>query len=276
MAIFSVVHLWAYPWRDYELRQSQIATSEPDPRVAHEPCTSYSGGVWGTSALLDAFNLWDMVKGVARAFKWFFVGRHRREQNVGYMNSSLAIALQPVRRVFALQFPGQENGLSQHPYYFPVNDLSQRRIGGSSTFDDSHTIQEEEAVEREQNFPDKAHLDSSISSFLLIPPNQQHTNPNNHPASNDDTNTTISPSESTTNLQEPCFRADTPRLTLPDFQALEIGLQEESQIKHSEQSEHQNLAPIRRQTQSSVTETMQPLEEPAVNLSQGSLKSPGR
>ena len=270
MAIFSVVHLWAYPWTDYELRQPQVATSEPDQRVANEPVTSYSGGMCGTSALLDAFNMWDMVKGVARAFKWLLVDRRRREQDVSYTNSGLAIALGPVRKVFALQFPGQENGLAHHPYYSPVNDLSQTCIGGSSTSDDSYVTPEEEASGEEENLIDKAHSNPPTSSFLPIPPNQQQTNQNSHAASNNDTNSTILPSDSIIDLQEPCFRADAPQLTLPEFHALEIGLQDQGQIKHGE---HQNLASIKRQTESSISDPMQSLEEPAVSPSRGSLES---
>lgn len=272
MAIFSVVHLWAYPWKDYEIQQPRIATSQSDPRVADEPASSYSGGLCGTSALLDAFNLWDMVKRVARAFKWFVVGRRRREQDVSYTNSGLALALRPVRKVFALQFPGQENGLSLHPYYSPVHDSSQARIGGSSTCDDSGAIEEEAAKEEdeEENFLCKAHPDSPTSSFLPIPSNQQQINQSSHPSSNNDTNATISPSESTMSLQEPCSRADTPRLTLPEFHALEIGLQDHDPIKHGE---HQNLASIRRQTESSITDPMQSLEEPAASPSRSSLES---
>lgn len=271
MAIFSVVHLWAYPWREYELRQSRIATSEPDSRVAHESATSYSGGLCGTSALLDVFNLWDMVKGVARAFKWFVVDRPRREQDVSYINSSLAIALQPVRKVFALQFSTQEDRLLHHQCHFPVNDLSPTRTGGSSTCNDSCMIQEQEAVEEEHDFLSKAHPDSPRSSFLSIPPSQHQIIHNGNEGSTNDTSTVILPLESSIHLPEPGPPADAPQLTLPEFRAFEIGLQEEDQTK--QEGEDPNLAPAQRQAQPSVTESIHSSNEPTASPPPSSLES---
>lgn len=271
MAIFSVVHLWAYPWRDYDLRQSRTATSEPDPHVACERATSYSGGTWGTSALLDAFNPWDMVKGVARALKWFFVGRQIREQDVSYMNFGLAIPLQPGRKVFAVQFPTQEDGLLNFQNYSPVDDLSQTCIEGASTYNDSHVIQEEEeeeaAEEEENSLLSQAYSNSPTSSVLSISPNQEQINQVSNQASANDTSTTSLPFETSAHLQESYSRTNTPQLTLPEFRALDIDLQEEDQTKHDE---HPNLAPPQRQAQSSIAEPIQSSEEPETRPSSDS------
>ena len=271
MAIFSVVHLWAYPWRDYDLRQSRITTSEPDPHLVCERATSYSGGIWGTSALLDAFNPWDTVKGVARAFQWFVMGRRTREQDVSYTNSGLAIPLQPVRKVFALQFPTQEDGRLPLQCYSPVDNSSQTCIEGSSTYNDSHMIQEEEAAAEEENcLLSQAHSNSPTSSFLPIPSIQPQINQVSNQASANDTSTTSLPLESSIHLQEPYFRTDTPELTLPEFRALDIGLQEEDQMKHDP---HLNHALPQRQAQSSITEPVQSSEEPETRPSSGSPSS---
>lgn len=38
----------------------------------------------GWKAMLDAFNLWDIVKASARGFRWLFVGARKREQDISY------------------------------------------------------------------------------------------------------------------------------------------------------------------------------------------------
>lgn len=78
MAIFAVAHLFAFPWKPYDISQS------PDP-VSH-----YRGGPMGTMALLDAFNPWDIIKAGARGFRWLFVGIRNREQDSSYAVHSSA------------------------------------------------------------------------------------------------------------------------------------------------------------------------------------------
>ena len=232
MAIFSVFHLWAYPWRVYDVSQLRIATSEPHPRVALEPATSYSGGPLGARALLDAFNPWDMVKGVGRGFKWFVVGRRAREQDVSYTNSGRSIVLQPVRKVFALQVQSPEDGLLHHQNLSPVDDGSQICIGGSSAYVPSLENEEEEeeeeeevVVEEDKNPLSKAQSNPSTDAFLHVSSNQHQAIQNNNEKSTNDTSTAILPSESTVSLQEPCSRTGTPQLPLPEFHALEVNFQ---------------------------------------------------
>ncbi|KAL8751881.1 MAG: hypothetical protein Q9199_006121, partial [Rusavskia elegans] len=84
MAIFSVFHLFAFPWQVYDIRRSAIVASESVPGYLPDPKTAYLGGPLGSKALLDAFNPWDLVKAIGRGFRWFAVGRHNREQDVSY------------------------------------------------------------------------------------------------------------------------------------------------------------------------------------------------
>jgi hypothetical protein len=72
MAIFAIIHLFAFPVRPYDISKS------PDPS-AH-----YRGGPFGVLALADAFNPWDMIKALARGFRWLFVGAKKREQDSSY------------------------------------------------------------------------------------------------------------------------------------------------------------------------------------------------
>ena len=91
MAIFSVFHLWAFPWKVYDIRRSAIVASESAPGFLPDPKTAYRGGPFGINALMDAFNPWDLVKAVGRGFKWFAVGRRTREQDIYYKNTGMGL-----------------------------------------------------------------------------------------------------------------------------------------------------------------------------------------
>ncbi|KAI4140574.1 MAG: hypothetical protein L6R39_005744, partial [Caloplaca ligustica] len=90
MAIFSVFHLFAFPWTVYDIRRSAIVASESAPGFLPDPNTAYLGGRLGTKALLDAFNPWDLIKAVGRGFRWFAVGRRRREQDISYQSYKIS------------------------------------------------------------------------------------------------------------------------------------------------------------------------------------------
>lgn len=94
MAFFSIFHLWAFPWRVYDVKRSPIVAAEsasylPDPK------TAYQGGPFGVKALIEAFNVWDLIKNVGRGFKWFFKGRKTREQDASYRPNGTG--LEPTR-----------------------------------------------------------------------------------------------------------------------------------------------------------------------------------
>ena len=84
MAIFSIFHLWAFPWQVYDIRRSAIVAAESAPGFLPDPKTAYKGGFFGIRALMDAFNPWDLVKAIGRGFRWFAVGRRTREQDISY------------------------------------------------------------------------------------------------------------------------------------------------------------------------------------------------
>ena len=87
MALFSIFHLWAFPWKPYDIRRSAVVAAESAPGFLPDPKTAYKGGPFGSRALMDAFNPWDLIKAVGRGFRWFAVGRRRREQDISYKNS---------------------------------------------------------------------------------------------------------------------------------------------------------------------------------------------
>ena len=97
MAIFSVFHLWAFPWKVYDVRRSKIVASESAAGFLPDPKTAYRGGPFGSKALMDAFNPWDIIKAISRGFKWFLVGRMTRMQDISYKSSTQGTGLEPTR-----------------------------------------------------------------------------------------------------------------------------------------------------------------------------------
>ena len=101
MAIFSVFHLWAFPWQVYDINRSSIVAGESAPGFLPDPKTAYQGGPLGSRALMDAFNPWDFVKATGRAFRWIAVGRRRRMEDPSYHKTSAPGAgLEPTRNQF--------------------------------------------------------------------------------------------------------------------------------------------------------------------------------
>ncbi|KAL8678551.1 MAG: hypothetical protein Q9186_005096 [Xanthomendoza sp. 1 TL-2023] len=95
MAIFSVFHLFAFPWQVYDVRRSAIVASESAPGFLPDPKTAYLGGPLGTKALLDAFNPWDLIKAIGRGFKWFAIGRRKRENDISYQAYKISRPINP-------------------------------------------------------------------------------------------------------------------------------------------------------------------------------------
>jgi len=84
MAIFSVMHYFAFPWKEYNTSRYK---SDPlaAPGVGYSgPGPTYQGGRFGMKAYVDSFNPWDILKATARGFRWLFVGRKRRFQDPSY------------------------------------------------------------------------------------------------------------------------------------------------------------------------------------------------
>ncbi|KAF2791901.1 DUF300-domain-containing protein [Melanomma pulvis-pyrius CBS 109.77] len=76
MAIFAVMHLFAFPWKPYDLKQGPIDVYSTDTpkHYAHGPAR----------AILSAINPWDIVKACGRGFRWLFVGVRHRENDISY------------------------------------------------------------------------------------------------------------------------------------------------------------------------------------------------
>lgn len=78
MAFFSVLHIFAYPWKPYSVKSLDPMAADIADR------SDYKGGKLGMKALVDAFNPWDIIKAIARGFRWMFVGSRHRQNDVSY------------------------------------------------------------------------------------------------------------------------------------------------------------------------------------------------
>lgn len=85
MFLFSILHIFAYPWKPYRQDAPIIYYPSPNPSVpsgkenVHIPP---SGGKFGFKAIMNALNLWDVIKAFGRGMRWLFVGvKHRREDS---------------------------------------------------------------------------------------------------------------------------------------------------------------------------------------------------
>ncbi|KAK7189683.1 hypothetical protein DPSP01_014785 [Paraphaeosphaeria sporulosa] len=82
MSIFAVLHLFAFPWKPYDLARRH----EPLPQAGHEQVPEvpkkYAHGP--ARALISTFNPWDIVKACGRGFRWLFVGARHRKNDPSY------------------------------------------------------------------------------------------------------------------------------------------------------------------------------------------------
>jgi hypothetical protein len=86
MSFFSILHLWAFPWRPYTLANQE--GSGDAQYVAGK--LAYQGGPLGIKAFIDALNPWDLVKALGRGARWLFVGRKSRMDDPSYMGQTMA------------------------------------------------------------------------------------------------------------------------------------------------------------------------------------------
>ena len=85
MAIFAVLHVFAFPWKPYSIKHSYSdPVHQPGGGFSGGGTLKYQGGRFGLLALVDAFNIWDIIKGTARGFRWMFVGFRHRHDDISY------------------------------------------------------------------------------------------------------------------------------------------------------------------------------------------------
>ncbi|SZF00492.1 unnamed protein product [Blumeria hordei] len=85
MAVFSILHLFAFSYKQYVSEPSTMSSLNDEARTTI--VGPNQGGPAGLLALADAMNPWDLVKGFARAIPWLLVGHKQRDTN-GPLKSS--------------------------------------------------------------------------------------------------------------------------------------------------------------------------------------------
>jgi hypothetical protein len=83
MALFSILHLWAFPHRPYIDNAKTtfypvVGLSGVPRENEHQPKAGLRKALW------DAANIWDVVKAFGRGMRWLFVGVKHRKQDVSY------------------------------------------------------------------------------------------------------------------------------------------------------------------------------------------------
>lgn len=77
MSAFSILHIYAFPWKPYDLKRKE------KPFYYTDPTENYAYGT--TRALINALNPWDIVKAFGRGMRWVFVGVRRRKSDKSYL-----------------------------------------------------------------------------------------------------------------------------------------------------------------------------------------------
>ena len=92
MAIFAVMHIFAFPWKPYSRKHFANPIEAPGTGYSGgDPAAmKYMGGPLGIWALADAFNPWDIIKMTARGLRWLFVGARKRHNDPSYQNPTKA------------------------------------------------------------------------------------------------------------------------------------------------------------------------------------------
>lgn len=91
MAIFSLLHIWAFPYKPYRTDAPRVFYPSPDITKGSPTRESvrlpYSGGFLGFAALFDALNIWDFVKAFGRGIRWLFCGVRHRKEDISYQQA---------------------------------------------------------------------------------------------------------------------------------------------------------------------------------------------
>lgn len=92
MAIFAILHLWAFPYAPYVENAKTSYYPVPDPSMDVSPHENEhgpkTGGFMGLGAFVDALNPWDIIKAFGRGMRWLFVGVKHRRQDRSYQTKS--------------------------------------------------------------------------------------------------------------------------------------------------------------------------------------------
>ncbi|KAK8090849.1 Transmembrane protein [Apiospora phragmitis] len=88
MAVFAILHIWAFPYQPYVPGAKASYYPPSDPAlglgIRENERGAPKGGFMGLMAILDALNLWDVIKSFGRGIRWLFVGVKKRHNDISY------------------------------------------------------------------------------------------------------------------------------------------------------------------------------------------------
>ena len=95
MSIFAVMHLFAFPWKPYDLSRRHEVLPQAGEDAGPVTPKNYAHGP--ARALLSTFNPWDIIKACLRGFRWLFVGARRRKTDPSYQTKLDPLSNQDTR-----------------------------------------------------------------------------------------------------------------------------------------------------------------------------------
>ena len=122
MAIFAILHLFAFPWKPYDLKSQSPLDTSIDGYSAQP--TKYANGP--ARALLGALNPWDIIKACGRGFRWLFYGARHRENDPSYQTK-----LEPVTT--DTSYNGPTFAGNGEPINAPISTKKTEGFGDSDT-----------------------------------------------------------------------------------------------------------------------------------------------
>jgi hypothetical protein len=127
MTIFACLHLWAFPWKPYDL-DHQLRGPE---RLDHYACAPHT-------ALLDALNPWDYVKAAARGFRWLLYDvRYRRDDSSYQGISTNPLELDADKTVTTASAKARTSACTDQN---PESDVKKRNRRNGARSMERHTI----------------------------------------------------------------------------------------------------------------------------------------
>ena len=151
MACFSILHIFAFPWKPYLIKNQNAVTASG---AGFSGMAHYEGGLLGVKAFLDAGNPWDIIKASARGFKWLFVGVKHRREDISYKDTGW----------------GSDSGvLSGNDVYYESTKLGPvGQDGPTQMHRDRHMSQERiEDVNRRQSAERRAESEAASSTTYV-------------------------------------------------------------------------------------------------------------
>jgi len=134
MAIFAILHLWAFPAKPYVPGAPTTYYPCPDERklnmvpLRENEHVTPQGGPLGIWAFVDAVNIWDYAKAFARGMRWLFCGVKSRRADKSYLARSATVNMDDLTKSGAV--PRTDSGDSKGTDHLPIaHEFRRSRFG---------------------------------------------------------------------------------------------------------------------------------------------------